>query len=119
MSSSKLLPLQPAEDYTDVLATADVLVALIEADAGMFAVPSKVPSYMCAGRAILLAAPKENLAARIVARAGAGVVVDPSDEAGFVAAARRLRDDPQLRAEFGANGRAYAERMFDMRGYYR
>jgi glycosyltransferase involved in cell wall biosynthesis len=114
--SLKLLPLQPAEDYTNVLATADVLVALIEADAGMFAVPSKVPSYMCAGRAILLAAPKENLAARIVVRAGAGIVVDPSDQAGFVAAARRLRDDPQLRAELGANGRAYAERMFDMQG---
>ena len=114
--SLKLLPLQSAEDYTNVLATADVLVALIEADAGMFAVPSKVPSYMCAGRPILLAAPKENLAARIVARACAGIVVDPSDEVGFVAAARRLRDDPQLRAELGANGRAYAERAFDMGG---
>jgi hypothetical protein len=32
-----------------------------------------------------------------------------------VAAALRLRDDPQLCAKLGANGRAYAERMFDMR----
>ena len=49
---------------------------MIEADAGKFAVPSKVPSYMCAGRPILLAAPKENLAARTVARANAGIVVE-------------------------------------------
>ena len=110
----KLLPLQPAERYRDVLATADVLVAMIEADAGTFAVPSKVPSYMCAGRPILLAAPKENLAARIVQRANAGIVVEPADEAGFIAAARRLRDDPQLRQQLGGNGRAYAEKTFDI-----
>jgi colanic acid biosynthesis glycosyl transferase WcaI len=115
LDSLKLFPLQPAEVFPDVLATADVLVAMIEADAGKFAVPSKVPSYMCAGRPILLAAPKENLAARTVARANAGIVVEPSDEAGFLAAACRLRDDPRLCAELGANGRAYAERMFDIR----
>ena len=111
----KLLPIQPAEALPDVLATADVLVAMIEADAGTFAVPSKVLSYMCAGRPILLAAPKANLAARTVEKARAGIVVDPSDEAGFLAAARRLRDDPQLRASLGANGRDYAERTFDMK----
>lgn len=114
LDSLKLLPLQPAESFHDVLATADILVAMIEADAGTFAVPSKVPSYMCAGRPILLAAPGENLAARIVERANAGIVVEPSDAAGFIAAARRLRDDPRLRAQLGANGRAYAERTFDI-----
>jgi colanic acid biosynthesis glycosyl transferase WcaI len=111
----KLLPIQPAQHLADVLATADVLVAMIEPDAGTIAVPSKVLSYLCAGRPILLAAPKGNLAARIVEHAIAGMVVDPADAAGFVAAALRLRDDPQLCAKLGANGRAYAERMFDMR----
>jgi glycosyltransferase involved in cell wall biosynthesis len=115
LDNLRLLPLQPAGVFPDVLATADVLVAMIEKDAGTFAVPSKVPSYMCAGRPILLAAPRENLAARTVVRAAAGLVVDPADEAGFLAAARRLRDDPLLRAELGASGRAYAERTFDIR----
>ena len=110
----KLLPIQPAQYLADVLATADVLLATIEPEAGTFAVPSKVLSYLCAGRPILLTAPKENLAARIVERANAGIVVDPADATGFLAAALRLRDEPQLCATMGANGRAYAERMFDM-----
>jgi glycosyltransferase involved in cell wall biosynthesis len=114
LDSMKLMPIQPANVLSDVLATADVLVAMIEADAGTFAVPSKVLSYMCAGRPILLAAPKENLAARTVERACAGIVVDPSDEVGFLAAARLLRDDPELRAMLGTNARAYAERTFDI-----
>jgi colanic acid biosynthesis glycosyl transferase WcaI len=110
----RLLPLQPAKQLANVMGTADVLVATIEADAGTFAVPSKVLSYLCAGRPILLAAPKENLAARTVLRANAGIVVSPDDEAGFMAAADRLRSDPQLCGQFGANGREYAERVFDL-----
>ena len=114
LDSLLLLPLQPAKVLPQVLATADVLVAMIEADAGTFAVPSKVPTYMCAGRPILLAAPRDNLAARMVIRARAGIVVDPADETGFIEAARQLRRDAALRAELGANGRAYAEETFDI-----
>jgi glycosyltransferase involved in cell wall biosynthesis len=109
-----LLPLQPASELSAVLASADVLVATVEADAGAFAVPSKVLTYLCAGRPILLAAPKENLAARTVLRANAGFVVDPSDYTGFLFAARQLQSDPTLRESLGANGRAYAEQMFDL-----
>lgn len=110
-----LLPLQPAERLPEVLASGDVLVATIERDAGSFAVPSKVQSYLCAGRPILLAAPATNLAARIVSKANAGIVVEPEDETGFIEAAARLRTDPALRAQFGANGRAYAEKTFDLK----
>jgi colanic acid biosynthesis glycosyl transferase WcaI len=110
----RLLPIQPASRLMEVLATADVLVATIEPAASAFAVPSKVLSYLCAGRPILLAAPKENLAARIVQRMNAGIVVDPADEDGFMVAAARLRADSSLRAELAANARAYAEQAFDM-----
>ncbi len=83
-----LLPLQPVERLREVLAAADVAVAVIEPDAGTFSVPSKVQSYLCAGRAVLLAAPAENLASRVVLAERAGVVVAPVDVVGFVAAAR-------------------------------
>jgi colanic acid biosynthesis glycosyl transferase WcaI len=113
LDSLRLLPLQPIARFPEVLATGDVLVAVIEADAGTYSVPSKVQSYLCAGRSILVAAPRENLAARVVARENAGIVVAP-DGSDFMAAAIRLRHDNELRAQQGANGRAYAERAFDM-----
>lgn len=111
----KLLPIQPMERYADVLATADVLVATIDQDAGSFAVPSKVLSYLCAGRPILLSAPGNNLAAQTVLKANAGIVVDPGDDARFLSAAARLRDNAGLRSELGANGRRYAENTFDLK----
>ena len=46
----RLLPFQPMDQYPDVLAAADVLVALLEPTAGTYSVPSKVLSYLCAGR---------------------------------------------------------------------
>lgn len=109
-----LLPLQPMEVLPEVLGSADVVIALLEEDAGRFSVPSKVLSYLCAHRPIILSAPRENLAARILADAGAGVVVEAGDATGLVAAARRLHDDDELRTAMGISGRTYAETNFDV-----
>lgn len=109
-----LLPLQPFERFAEVLGSADVLLAVIEREAGEFSVPSKVLSYLCAGRPIVLSAPSENLAARIVETSGAGRVVEPGDTAGFVAAARNFIDDPAAAKSAGLAGRAYAEANFDL-----
>ncbi len=108
------LGFEPFERLAEVLATADVLLALLEPEAGVFSVPSKVLSGLCAGRAMLLAVPRENLAARIVADQRAGLVVPPGALDPLVAAAGRLLDDAALRDELGENARRYAERTFDI-----
>lgn len=110
-----LLPYQPFEHLPDVIASADVLVALLEPDAGVFSVPSKVLTYLCAGRPILASVPSGNLAARILTRVQAGLAVAPGDTAGFLDAARRLADDAAMRARMGKNGLDYAAKTFDIR----
>jgi glycosyltransferase involved in cell wall biosynthesis len=114
LKSLRSLGFQPFETLPDVLGSADVLVAILEPDAGVFSVPSKVLSYFCAGRPVLLAVPRENLAARIVVESGAGIVVEPSDVDGFCSAAQRLIESPDKRAEFGQAARRYAEMHFDI-----
>jgi colanic acid biosynthesis glycosyl transferase WcaI len=108
------LGLQPLDGFPNVLGSADVVLALLEADAGQFSVPSKVLSYLCAGRAILLSAPLQNLAAEVVREAGAGLTVEAGDARALVDAARTLRLDDAHRVELGSNGRRYAERHFDV-----
>ncbi|HET9068882.1 MAG TPA: glycosyltransferase [Amaricoccus sp.] len=114
LANLRLLPLQPVERLREVLAAADVAVAVIEPDAGAFSVPSKVQSYLCAGRPVLLAAPATNLAARVIERTGAGLVVAPGDPAAFAAAGRALMADAPGRAAMAARGRAHAEAAFDL-----
>lgn len=109
-----LLGFQPYEVLPDVIASGDVLVVLLETDAGIYSVPSKVLTYCCAGRAILGAIPPENLAARLIGREQAGLVASPDDAAGFTAVARSLMASAAERAKLAAGGRAYAERSFDI-----
>jgi glycosyltransferase involved in cell wall biosynthesis len=110
-----LLPLQPMAQFPDLLGSADVMLAILEADSGTFSVPSKVHSYLCSGRPIVLSAPAENLATRTILSAGAGLCVNPGDVNGFLAAACRLRIDPSLAESLGKAGRKYAEANFDIK----
>ncbi len=70
---------------------------------GAFAVPSKVLSYLCAGRPLLASLPADNLAARVVESSGGGLLVEPDDAGGLVEGARRLLADDELRARLGAD----------------
>jgi glycosyltransferase involved in cell wall biosynthesis len=110
-----IMPYQPYSIYPEVLGTGDVLIALLDKSAGIYSVPSKVLSYLCAKRPMLLAVPKENLAARIVNQNQAGIIYHPDDQEGFIEGARRLYKDPDLRTQFARNGRSYAERQFDIK----
>lgn len=114
LDNLRLFDLQPYERLSEVLASGDVLLALLDRDAAAISVPSKVLSYLCAGRPLLLAVPRENLAARTVTDAGAGMVVEPEDLDGLVRAARALLDDGGWRATLQANARQYASRAFDI-----
>jgi len=109
-----LLPFQPANLLPKVLAAADVLTAFVEPEAGTFSVPSKLLSYFCAGRAVLAGIGKNNASAREIRRHELGLVVEPDDEAAYIAAARRLLVESRLREEFGVRAREYAERTFDI-----
>jgi len=114
MGNLILMPFQPFEVLPMVLASADVLIAILEPDAGVFAVPSKVLTYLCAKRALLLSVPPENLAARIVKDNEAGIVIPPSDDKAFVQWAERLCSDKGLRETLAENGRLYADSTFDI-----
>lgn len=109
-----VLPFQRFDAFPNVLGNADITIAVLEPDAGAFSVPSKVLSYLCAGRPIVLSAPPENLAARIIETCKAGKVVEAGNRAAFVAAVRELITNAELRAITGRNARAYAEMTFDI-----
>lgn len=110
-----LLSYQPFGDFPEVLGSADVLVAILEPDAGVFSVPSKVLSYFCAGKPLLAAIPAENLAARIISRIQAGLVEPPEEPTYFTAGAARLLRDSQKRSVLGQNARLHSERAYDIR----
>lgn len=112
-----LLPFQPYERLPEVLGSGDVLVVLLEKEAGAFSVPSKTLSYLCAGRPVLGLMPAENLASSLVTRAG-GLVLPPAEASVAEAGAwlvQVLQDD-EMRTELGEASRDLAEQEFALDG---
>lgn len=109
-----LLDYQPYEALPDMLATADVMLAILEEDASKYSVPSKVLNYLCAGRPVLGLLPTDNSVAGMIEEAKAGVIVPPSQRFQASQVLNRLLADPAMRDSMGSRGRRFAERTFDM-----
>lgn len=104
----------PFDDLPKALSAADALIVILEPEAGIYSVPSKVLTYMCIGRPILGAMPKANLAARTITSHAMGRTVEPDDAAGLVSTARDLAADPEQRSKMGQAAYQYAQRTFDI-----
>jgi colanic acid biosynthesis glycosyl transferase WcaI len=115
-SDVRILGYQPAERFAEVLASADAMVALLEPDAAAFSVPSKVLSYLSAGRPTIALVPADNPAAADVREAG-GFVSTPC-RAGARSAAAWITDEVGASREvlgtLGAAARRLAEQRFDI-----
>jgi colanic acid biosynthesis glycosyl transferase WcaI len=102
------------EHLSQMLSGADIFITVIEPEAGIYSVPSKVLSYLAIGRPILASIPPENLAARLITGNEAGFVAAPGREGELIERARMLAAEPLVRQRLGINGRAYATRAFDI-----
>ena len=91
-----------------------MLVAVLELTAAKYSVPSKVLAYMTAGRPILAAIPADNLAARTISAASAGLTVDPENPSELRRLARSLIKQEDRRRQLGAAGLAYARANFQI-----
>jgi colanic acid biosynthesis glycosyl transferase WcaI len=109
-----VLDFQPYAELPDVLGSADVLLASVEPDSSVFCVPSKILSYLCAGRPILMSVPEHNLASRVIERAEAGYVCNPRNPREFLERAESIWANRELGARMGTNARRYAELTFNI-----
>ncbi|HKW55357.1 MAG TPA: glycosyltransferase family 4 protein [Stellaceae bacterium] len=109
-----ILPFQPMEQYSDVLGAGDILLAMIGREAAGFSVPSKILSYLAAGKPSVASIAADNDAAGTIRAAAAGIVVEPGDVAAFCAGVRRLTADAAECRRLGDNARRFAESQFDV-----
>jgi len=104
-----LLPPQPKELLPQMLAGADVLVLNQSAQVVDMVVPSKLFTYMAAGRPIVAAVNRSSQAAACIRNAGSGLVVDPGNPVALAEAISRLKEDREFAADLGSRGRLFVE----------
>lgn len=115
LTGVRVLPFQPISRLPEVLSSADVLVTLLEPEASVFSIPSKVLTYLAAGRPVLGFVPRSNPSADDIGIAG-GLVTSP-DAPGVAEAVswlKTLAADPELVAALGRKSRTLAEQKFDI-----
>ena len=112
LKNVRLLALQPVETLAEMFSSADALILNQKAAVVDSVIPSKLLTYMAAGRPVLAAVNEESQAARAVREARCGVVARPEDPKALVEAAMVLRNDSALRNRLGTDGRKYAEQHF-------
>jgi glycosyltransferase involved in cell wall biosynthesis len=102
-------------DMPGILAQASALLVCLVRDPIMSqTVPSKVQTYLAAGRPIIASLDGEG--ARVVMEAGAGVVCSAEDAQALANAVLQLRDaSPEVRQRMALSGRAYYEQHFEPR----
>jgi glycosyltransferase involved in cell wall biosynthesis len=103
----------PAAEMPDFLRAADgLLVHLRPSGIAEHAIPTKILSYLAAGRPILCAA--GGASADLVGEAGAGLTLAPGDPAGLAAAVTRLASMTlKDRLQSGERGRQYLIANFE------
>jgi putative colanic acid biosynthesis glycosyltransferase WcaI len=112
LTNAVFLPFQPYRDLPDLLASSDVLLVPLDKDKSDLSVPSKLYTFMAAGRPILgLAGPDSEVAA-LLRRNECGLTAPPDDAEAVAAAVRALKGSPERRRSFGAHARDYVVRSF-------
>jgi colanic acid biosynthesis glycosyl transferase WcaI len=97
----KFAPFRPVAQIAHVMMAGDLHIVTVKRGLEGVVVPSKLYSILAAGRPIIVIAPAECDAARIVVESGCGVAADPDDPAAVAAAIRELRAQPARLAEMG------------------
>ena len=108
LQNVKFAPFRPVAQLPHVMMAGDVHVVTVKRGLEGVVVPSKLYSILAAGRPIIVVAPAECDAARIVVESGCGVAADPDDPAAVAAAIRELRAQPVRLAEMGRRARETA-----------
>ena len=101
--------------YPDLLASADVQLVLQRRISAGANLPSKIATAMASGRPLLASIDSATPAADLLRESGGALLVEPESPPLLAAGMRRLAADPELRAQLGANARAYAERRLAKR----
>jgi colanic acid biosynthesis glycosyl transferase WcaI len=112
LTNIRLLPLQPASILAEMYSAANALFIHQKAAVVDSVIPSKLLTYMAAGRPILAAVSDKSETARYVESANCGLILHPESPEALVKSVLSLQADSALQRRLGASGRAYVQQHF-------
>jgi colanic acid biosynthesis glycosyl transferase WcaI len=111
----RVLPLQPEARMSAMFSSANVLLLNQLSTVKDTVIPSKLLTYMAAGRGVLAAVSPSSQAAILLDKAQGGLLVKPEDPVALANAVKHLQAGPDALRAMGQHNREYAEKNFDQR----
>jgi glycosyltransferase involved in cell wall biosynthesis len=105
ISNVKIFDFVPAEEYSDLLATADVSLVTLEPGMETLCLPSKFYTILASARPVLAILSAKSDVAMITKEVNCGIQVDQGSQEKMVEAVRWLISHPDERAAMGENAR--------------
>jgi glycosyltransferase involved in cell wall biosynthesis len=105
LSQVQFKPYQPKEVLAESLGAADVHLVSLRPDVERFVVPSKFYGIAAAARPVVFVGDPDGEIGKTVRSANCGAVVRPKQSAELANVLLTLRDDKELRQEWGRNAR--------------
>ncbi|WP_375500604.1 glycosyltransferase [uncultured Jatrophihabitans sp.] len=108
-SNVSFVPSIEDDDYVDFLASADVLLVNERPGMSEMSLPSKLTSYLVAGRPIVAATNEHSPTADFIRASGGGIVTPAGNHAQLLDAISKVTADNEWSGRLAADGRAFAE----------
>lgn len=107
-----VLGIQLPHRLPEVLGSADVLVDVMPKSEIRFSISTKLMTYLCGGRPILVWGHSSNQSTRMIRKEDIGIAITTTKD-DYKNAAHKLYESESLRKEYGQNARSLAEKIFD------
>lgn len=114
ISNVRLLPLQPREEYFNIINSSDI--SFISLDGRMKApcLPGKLINLLGMWQPIIASVPSDSEAAYVIKKGKCGIVIEPGDIVQLAKAILKMKDDLELRKDLGEDGRKFLEENMDL-----
>lgn len=106
LQNVRFLPLLGQNDFRGLLAASGICLVTQQQSVSEIAFPSKVVTYLAAGRPVLASVNPDCEVARVIRESGAGRVVDAEEPEALSCALHEMRSEDL--GKFGESGRRYA-----------
>jgi len=103
-----MVPVQPKEKLSEMLAAADVHLVIQRREAADLVMPSKLTNILAAGRPAIATTEPNTALGMVLVDAQAGLICEPENAAALADTMRRLAENPALREQMGYNACRYA-----------
>ena len=114
ISNVKLLPLQPREEYFNIINSSDISFVSLHNRMKAPCLPGKLINLLGIQQPIIASVPSDSEAAYVVEKAKCGIVTEPGNIEQLANAILKMKDNPELKKELSENGRKFVEENMDL-----